>query len=105
MEKYKINWTNRAKKDLQRLYKFNIDVIGEEQSFALILQILDRVDILEDVRFVNMGAIDEAFRHLKHEYKKLIEGDVKITYRLSKNKDMVYINRIFDTRQDPRKNK
>ena len=52
-----------------------------------------------------MGAIDEEFKRLKREYKKLIEGEIKITYRLSTTKPIVYINRVFDTRQDPRKNK
>jgi hypothetical protein len=52
-----------------------------------------------------MGAVDEEFKHLKRDYKKLIEGDIKITYRLSSNKPIVYINRIFDTRQNPSKNK
>jgi hypothetical protein len=52
-----------------------------------------------------MGVIDEEFKHLKRDYRKLIEGDVKITYRLSTSKPVVYINRIFDARQRPSKNK
>ncbi len=42
-----------------------------------------------------MGVIDEEFKHLKRGYRKLIEGDVKITYRLSTSKPVVYINRIL----------
>ena len=52
-----------------------------------------------------MGAIDEEFKHLKREYKKLIVRNIKITYRLSSSHPTVYINRVFDTRQDPVKNK
>lgn len=52
-----------------------------------------------------MGAIDEEFKHLKREYKKLIVRNIKITYRLSSSYPIVYINRVFDTRQDPLKNK
>jgi hypothetical protein len=52
-----------------------------------------------------MGAIDEQFQHLKHDYKKLIEKNVKITYRVSASKPIVYINRVFETRQHPAKNK
>lgn len=52
-----------------------------------------------------MGTVDEEFKHLKRGYKKLIEDNIKITYRISKTKTIVYINRVFDTRQDPRKNK
>ncbi len=105
MEKYEINWTERAKRDLKKLYLFNIEVIGEEKSFDLVLHLLERVELLKDTKFVEIGAIDEEFQHLKHQYKKLIEGYVKITYRISKTEPFVYINRIFDTRQDPRKNK
>jgi len=61
--------------------------------------------LLSDPKFAKMGAIDEAFKHLKRKYKKLIEKDLKITYRLSESKHIVYINKFFDTRQDPSKNK
>ncbi len=51
-----------------------------------------------------MGAIDEQFTHLKRIYKKLIEQNIKITYRTSDRKPIIYINRVFDTRQNPNKN-
>ena len=105
METYEINWTSRAVKDLRKVYGFNTDVIGEEKAFELVQLLLERVDLLSDNKFVRMGAVDEEFKHLKRDYKKLIEGDIKITYRLSSNKPIVYINRIFDTRQNPLKNK
>lgn len=105
METYEINWTTRAKKDLQKVYHFYTESIGEEKAFEFISTILERVDVLSDVRFVKMGTIDEEFKHLKRKYKKLIEKDIKITYRLSDSKTKVYINRVFDTRQHPLKNK
>lgn len=105
MEGYEIKWTSRAKKDLRKVYFFNCELIGEEKAFKLIIQILDRVEILSDVRFVHTGSLDEQFSHLQHNYKKLIEKNIKITYRLSKTKKIVYINRVFDTRQNPSKNK
>lgn len=105
MEAYEINWTTRATKDLRKIYNFNIGVLGEEKAFELVLLLLEMVDMLSDKRLVKMGAVDEEFRHLKRGYKKLIEGDVKITYRISTTKPTVYINRVFDTRQDPRKNR
>jgi len=105
METYEINWTSRAKKDLRKVYNFYTELIGEEKAFELITTILERVDILSDRKFVKIGAIDEEFKHLKREYKKLIESNIKITYRLSSSKNVVYINRVFDTRQHPSKNK
>lgn len=105
METYEIIWTSRAAGDLKKVYHFYSQVIGEQKAFDFILLLLEKVDRLSDKRFIKMGVIDDEFKHLKRDYRKLIEGDVKITYRLSTSKPVVYINRIFDTRQSPAKNK
>lgn len=105
MEKYKIKWTSRAIKDLRKVYLFYTEQIGEAKAFDLIQILLKKVDVLSDERFVKMGAVDEQFSHLQREYRKLIEKNIKITYRLSSTKNQVYINRIFDTRQNPAKNR
>lgn len=105
METYEIKWTSRAKKDLGKVYRFYTELAGEEKAFEIITTILKRVDILSDAKYVKMGAIDEQFSHLQHQYNKLIEKNVKITYRLSASKPVVYINRVFETRQNPSKNK
>jgi len=105
LETYEIVWTSRATKDLRKVYDFYTDQIGEEKAFTIIQSLLDKVDVLSDARFVKIGAVDEEFKHLKRQYKKLIEKNIKITYRLSTNKSVVYINRLFDTRQNPIKNK
>ena len=104
MEKYEIKWTSRAKKDLKKVYDFYKELAGEDKAYELIIKVLDRVDLLSDSRYVKMGAVDEQFQHLKHQYKKLIEKNIKVTYRLSKTKSVVYINRVFETRQNPSKN-
>jgi hypothetical protein len=49
-----------------------------------------------------IGSIDDDFKHLKYEYRKLIENHYKVTYHVSKKH--IYVVRIFDTRQHPRKN-
>jgi hypothetical protein len=90
---------------LKKVFFFNADLMGEEKSLTFIENILNRVDILSDKRFVKIGPADEQFNHLKMNYKKLVEGHIKITYRISSNKTCVYINRVFDTRQNPSKNK
>ncbi|MDX9847935.1 MAG: type II toxin-antitoxin system RelE/ParE family toxin [Tenuifilaceae bacterium] len=105
METYEISWTSRAKKDLRRLYDFYTKTIGEDKAFEIIEKVLERVDLLSNAKFVRMGAVDEDFRHLKHQYKKVIEKGIKITYRLSTSKPLIYINRVFDTRQHPSKNR
>lgn len=100
-----IVWTKRAVKDLRKAYDFNTELQGEEKAFKLAQAIIARVDFLIDDRFINMGSIDETFHHLKRGYQKLIEGHHKITYRESSDKQKIYINRIFDTRQNPKKNR
>ncbi len=87
------------------MYVFYTELAGESKAFEIVESLLERVDLLADKRFVKMGAIDEQFRHLKYEYKKLIEKNVKITYRVSASKPIVYINRVFETRQHPANNK
>ena len=95
MAVYEIKWTARAIKDLQKVFFFNADLMGEEKSLTFIENILNRVDLLSDKRFVKIGPVDEQFNHLKRNYKKLVEGHIKITYRISSNKSCVYINRVF----------
>ena len=105
MEKYEIIWTARAKKDLHKVYDFYWETIDEEKSFEIVRSVLNRVDLLSDKKFARMGAVDEEFKHLKRKYRKLIEKHIKITYRLSESEPVVYINRVFHTRQHPSKNK
>ncbi len=97
-------WTQRALKDLDKIYKFNSE-LGEEKSFLIIQNLIDRSMILEspDFDYTTVGAIDEAFSFLKKEYRKLTDGHYKITY--SEGKTKIYIHRAFDTRQNPRKNR
>jgi len=102
---YEIKWTLRAVRDLRRIYHFHTEQMEEEKAFDLVQLILKKVDVLSDKRFSGMGAVDEEFRHLKRKYKKLIVKNLKITYRLSKSHPVIFINRVFDTRQNPAKNK
>lgn len=90
---------------LYKNYKFNTELLGEEKAFEIIQNVLKRVVSLADPRFVRMGPADEDFKHMKRSYKKLIEGHIRITYRLSASKPIVYINRVFDSRQHPSKNR
>lgn len=84
---------------------FHTELAVESKAFEIVENLLKRVDVLSDIRFVEMSAMDEQLRHLKHDYKKLIENNIKITYRLSTSRPIVYINRGFETRQHPVKNK
>ncbi|MEM0577496.1 type II toxin-antitoxin system RelE/ParE family toxin [Flavobacterium polysaccharolyticum] len=100
-----VQLTSRALKDLQKVRGFNDLLYGVFKSKEIINTIFETIEILEnpDVDFTEIGVIDEDFVHLKYDYRKLITSHYKITYR--KNKSKIYVVRIFDTRQNPNKNK
>lgn len=96
-------WTNRAIKDLEKVARFNAMLYGFKKAIAIAMELRESTEILENGNFKEIGSVDEDFVHLKYEYRKLIHNYCKITYREGKTK--VYINRVFDTRQNPNKNK
>src|SRR5690554_725290 len=100
-----IVWTTRAKKDLDKIIRFNSELFGSEKAKEIAHAIQRNTDILTspNENFTEIGAVDERFSHLKHTYRKLIVHHCKITYREGKNH--IYIVRVFDTRQHPNKNK
>lgn len=100
-----IAWTKRALKDLNQITKFNVKALDKEKAIELANKIIDFPKILEnpDYDFKNIGTYDESFSHLKREYRKIFYGNYKITYRNGESK--IYITRVFDTRQNPNKNK
>jgi plasmid stabilization system protein ParE len=97
--------TSRALKDLEKSYVFNSKLYGFQVAKEIINEIINCIEVLENTiyDFSKIGSVDEEFKHLKRNYRKLIQGHYKITYREGQTK--VYINRIFDTRQNPNKNK
>ncbi len=98
-------WTSRAIKDLKKIRDFYIGIYGKEKTKDFIQNIFESTKILENPEydFTKIGAVDEYFSHLKYEYRKIYEHHCKITYRIGKTK--IYINRVFDMRQNPSKNK
>jgi plasmid stabilization system protein ParE len=98
-------WTTRAIKDLEKVTRFNALLYGFNKAIQIAVKLQKGTEILENPKynFSEIGAVDLEFIHLKRNYRKLIDGHCKITYREGKTK--IYINRIFDTRQNPNKNK
>ena len=98
-------WTTRSVKDLEKVTRFNATQFGFKKAIEIAISIRKSTEILEnpDYEFTEIGQVDIEFSHLKRNYRKLINHHCKITYREGKSK--IYINRIFDTRQNPNKNK
>lgn len=96
-------WTARSVKDLEKVTRFNAVLFGFPKAIQIALAIRKHTEILENDDFKEIDSLDEDFSHLKRDYRKLIYHHCKITYREGTTK--FYINRIFDTRQNPNKNK
>lgn len=100
-----LEWTTRALNDLNKIHEFNSEIFGSQKAEVISDSIISKAEHLEnpDFDYTAIGAIDESFSHLKYKYRKLIQGHYKITYR--EGRKAIYINRIFDTRQNPNKNR
>ena len=100
-----VKWTKRALKDLSKITVFNAKNIGKENALETAHKLIDAPKILANTEynFKNIGTIDDAFNHLKSDYRKIFYKNYKITYRNGKTK--IYITRVFDMRQNPNKNK
>ncbi len=92
-------------KDLEKTTKFYFELYGRTKTRKIITELQKSTEILEqgNLDSSKIGAIDESFSHLKNEYRKLINHHCKIIYR--EGKTNIYIVRIFDSRQNPKKNK
>jgi plasmid stabilization system protein ParE len=101
----KIIWTKRASNDLEKITKFNKEIFGAEKAFEISRNLIQVPSILKNstIDYTKIGQIDDSFIHLKREYRKLITNYYKITFRISK--ENIYLIRVFDTRQNPTKNK
>ncbi len=93
MPKTAVIWTNEAFDDLLQIE----DYLGYDKSQKVIDKIIARARQLED--FPLSGKIQPT--QTRQEYRFLVEGLYKIIYSYRANK--IYINTIFDTRQDPDK--
>lgn len=98
-------WTSRATKDFEKITRFNAQLYGFKKAIEIAFELQKSTELLENPSydFSQIGSVDTEFMHLKRNYRKLISGYCKITYREGKTK--IYINRLFDTRQNPSKNK
>lgn len=67
-------WTGRAKKDLDKIIRFNAKLYDLEKAIGIAYHIQKSTEILEipNNNFMEIGAVDGDFAHLKYEYRKLL---------------------------------
>ena len=98
MDEYKVIWSDRSLKDLEGAY----DLLAENSAQAAsrtVEAILERVTQLE--KFPESGPIELSLAHHKKAHRYLVSGHHKIIYRVEQQ--AVFIVRVFDTRQHPKK--
>jgi mRNA-degrading endonuclease RelE of RelBE toxin-antitoxin system len=91
MKEYLIYWTDEAFNDLLSIEDF----LGKPHSTKIIAEIILSTDQLIANPF--SGTIQDL--PLKKQYRYLVVGNYKILYSI--HEKIVYINTIFDTRQNP----
>jgi toxin ParE1/3/4 len=100
MGKAGVKWTAFALMQLDLIYNY---VYAESKSnnvaFEQITKIFDRTEQL--INFPESGQNEELLKGKDVRY--LIEGNYKILYKYSEDKDEVIIIDIFHTKQNPKK--
>ena len=98
-EQREVVWTRAAQRDLQAIYEFTIPLQGEESAYQLVESIRQKAELLHrpvigSTRFVS-------HRHPERNYQKLVIRPYVLIFR--QIGQVVFVNRIFDSRQDPNK--
>jgi toxin ParE1/3/4 len=97
-QKKSVIFTTKALTDLIDIQIF-LENISENYADKTVDEIYKRAFDLES--FPEMGQREPLLVKYSIAYRYLIEGDYKIIY--SVENDKIFINRIFDTRQNPKK--
>ncbi len=95
--------SSRGLKDLQKTSEFYKELYGEHKAKFIIIGFFDFIDILvSENDFTKIGSIDNQFVSHQFNYRKIFYQYLRVTYRVAD--DNIFIVRIFDARQNPKKN-
>jgi plasmid stabilization system protein ParE len=94
-----IIWANQAKHDLQQIYNFNCLVQDEDKAFKLIESLVKKTERLS--HDVTGGTRYISNLNPRIHYQKLVFKHYLIIFRIQGS--VVYILKIFDSRQNPKK--
>ncbi len=89
-------WDVEAKSDLKDIYTFNKDIFSLEFAKKVRSEILQSVS---DLKFTKQWSYDTI---IGEPYRRIIVRHYSIVY-LEKTDKLIYILRVFDSRQDPKK--
>lgn len=95
----KIYWTDFAKKELKKIFKFYKDEASIRVASKLTTEIV--LEALKLEKQSSIGQIEELLKHRDQSFRYLVYKNYKIIYWTNKNKSRIEIIDIFDTRQNP----
>jgi plasmid stabilization system protein ParE len=96
-------FTSRADKDLKVIKAFYDELYGTEKSLDIVKGLILHLKILVSEKdFSQIGSLDHQFELYKLVYRKVFYHYLRITYRIGK--ESIFIVRVFDARQNPKKN-
>lgn len=100
MKKAQVIWSTEALVDLEIIYDFLA-----EKSIPSAKQITENIlaRIKQIETFPESGANQQTLRNTGRDYRYLVEGNYKIIYSYDHDRQVAYIEIIFDTRYNPEK--
>ena len=98
MNSYSIIWTQSALDDLYTIVNF-ISKYSLTLAEEVAIRVLFRTRQLKEFPF--SGQIEMLLQKSKYEYRYIVQRHSKLIYRIENQ--IIYIERIFDTRQNPKK--
>ena len=97
----KIVWTKKAKTQLEKSVKYIDEIQGRYYAEIVLNGIIKSIELLE--KSPEIGTKEPLLLYKKFEYRFIVKWSFKIIYRITKDNEIVYISRIFQTSQHPSK--
>jgi len=97
----KVVWLRLAEEKLEDIYNYYSEKAGITTARKIVLGIVDTTIDLE--HNPEIGQTEELLVHKGREFRYLIYKNYKVVYRLHKERNIIEIANVFDTRQNPYK--
>jgi toxin ParE1/3/4 len=94
----KLFWSDRALKDLDNIIDYYI-TLSEQATMDIVINLYGKIGKLID--YPESGQKQALTQNTIYEIRYLVESNWKVLYSL--REDIIYIETIFDTRQNPAK--
>jgi plasmid stabilization system protein ParE len=93
----RVEWQDPAKRQIQEIFDYYTSVAGVGTARKITRKIVERTRIL--ARNPMAGEREWLLEDQPHEYRRLVEKDYKIVYRI--DGDTVFVVVVWDCRRDP----